>query len=102
MTELDADKFFVRGIPGGVILQIRVQPRASSVSVGPVQKGRLRIRLTSPPVENAANKQCIQVLAEALNIRPHNISVFAGHRGQNKQIRVDGVESQSVIKSLGL
>ena len=102
MSGPDAGEPFVRGVPGGVILHIRVQPRASRVSVGPAGEGELLIRLTAPPVDNAANRQCIQVLAEALKIRSHQVSVLSGHKGRNKRIRVDGVAVRTVVNSLGL
>ena len=47
----------VSATPEGVIFSVHVQPRASRCEICEVKDGELRLRLTSPPVEDAANKQ---------------------------------------------
>ncbi|RPH72776.1 DUF167 domain-containing protein, partial [bacterium] len=45
-----------------VTFTVHVQPRASRNEMCGVQGEELKLRLTSPPVEDAANKLCIEFL----------------------------------------
>ena len=97
MSGPDAGETFVRDVPGR---SHSPYPCTTARLKGPARDGKLLIRLTAPPVDNAANRQCIQVLAEALKIHPQQVSVLSGHKGRNKRIRVDGVEVRTVVNSL--
>jgi uncharacterized protein len=79
--------------PEGVIFNIHVQPRASRCEICPPKDGELRLRLTSPPVEDAANKQCVELIAKALGIAKSRVSIRAGAKSRHKTVKVEGVES---------
>jgi uncharacterized protein YggU (UPF0235/DUF167 family) len=70
------------------------------VSVGPVRDSVLAVRLTAPPVDNAANEQCVQVLAAALDVRPRQVSILSGHGGREKRVRVEGIDARWVEMAL--
>jgi uncharacterized protein (TIGR00251 family) len=70
------------------------------VSVGPIRDSVLTVRLTAPPVENAANEQCIQVLADAFGVRPRQVSIVSGHRGREKRVRLEGIDARGVETAL--
>jgi uncharacterized protein len=82
--------------PEGVIFNIHVQPRASRCEICPVKEGELRLRLTSPPVEDAANKQCVELIAKALGIAKSRVSIKAGAKSRHKTVKVEGVESAAL------
>jgi hypothetical protein len=82
--------------PDGVLFSIHVQPRASRCEICPPKDGELRLRLTSPPVEDAANKQCVELIAKALGIAKSRVSIKAGAKSRHKTVKVDGVESDAV------
>lgn len=92
---------FIQEVPGGVLLRVRVHPRSSRVSVGPAEGDALTVRLTAPPVENAANDQCVRVLAKALGVRPRQVAVVSGHKSREKRVRVEGVDARRVREALG-
>jgi len=48
----------------------------------------LKIKITAPPVEGAANKMCIKYLAECLNLPKSLVEIKSGHGGRMKQVRV--------------
>jgi uncharacterized protein len=48
---------------GGIIVDVQVVPRASRTAVGPMVGDRLRVAVTSPPVDGAANAAVIEALA---------------------------------------
>lgn len=47
----------------GVLLRVRVQPRASREHLEGIHGDQLRLRLTAPPVAGAANAACIAFFA---------------------------------------
>lgn len=94
------DPPFVQDSGEGTILQVRVQPNASRDEVAGVLDGRLRIRLTSPPVEGAANKACIRFLSKRLGIAKTRISILRGEHTRNKVIGIGGMKGEGVRKKL--
>ena len=82
--------------PDGVFFSIHVQPRASRCEICPPRDGELRVRLTSPPVEDAANKQCVELIAKALGIAKSRVTIKAGAKSRHKVVQVAGVQSASI------
>ena len=82
--------------PEGVVFSIHVQPRASRCEICPPKDGELRLRLTSPPVEDAANKQCVELIAKALGVAKSRVSIKAGAKSRHKTVKVEGVESAAL------
>jgi uncharacterized protein len=80
----------------GVVFGVHVQPRASRNEPCGVQGEELKLRLTAPPVEDAANKLCIEFLAKQLGVARSKVSILSGTKSRHKVIRVDGVTAQQV------
>lgn len=72
------------------LLAVRVQPRASRDELQDVRAGRLRLRLTAPPVDGAANRHLERYLAGLFGIAPSRVSVIRGAAARDKQVRVRG------------
>lgn len=71
-----------------LVLQVRVQARASRDEITGVQAGRLRIRLTAPPVDGKANLQLCRLLADAFAVPPSKVSLIAGATSRDKCLRI--------------
>jgi len=80
----------------GVIFTLHVQPRASRTEICGIQAGELRLRLTSPPVDDAANRQCIEFLAKALGVPRSRVTIIAGATSRHKTVRVEGITVATV------
>jgi len=72
-----------------VRFQVRVQPRASSDELVGVQGGVLRVRLTAPPVDGAANEALVAFLADQLGVSRRMVRIVSGIGSRNKLIEVD-------------
>ena len=46
----------------------------------------LKIKLTAPPVHNAANRMCLKFLAKSLNVSKSALKIISGHTSRRKQI----------------
>ena len=57
---------YVRDQVDGVLLSVKLQPRASADEIGEPLGGELRIKVTAPPVDAAANEALVRLLAEVL------------------------------------
>ena len=79
--------------PEGALLPLRVQPHASRDEIVGWQNGALRVRVTAPPVDGAANAAISSLLAEALRVPPSAISVVRGARGRDKLLRIAGLDA---------
>jgi len=73
-----------------LILQLRVQPRASRDELADVQGDRLRVRLTAPPVEGKANAYLRRFLAELFGVGQKRVLIESGASGRNKRVRIKG------------
>lgn len=72
----------------GVILQVRVVPRASRSEIAGVHDGALRIRIAAPPVDGAANRELCRFLSKKLKVPPAAVTLVAGTNSKNKAIRI--------------
>jgi uncharacterized protein len=75
---------------GGFTFSVYVQPRASKCAIVGAHQEALKVKLTAPPVEGAANKQCIELLAKALTVPKSRLTITGGLSSRHKQIRLQG------------
>jgi uncharacterized protein (TIGR00251 family) len=73
-----------------LVIDVRVQPRASRPGPAGLHGDRLRIRLSSPPVDGRANDELIALLAEAFGVPRARVTIEHGLSGREKRVRVRG------------
>jgi len=81
----------IREQAGAVTIDILVQPRASRAKLGPVHDGRLKVAVTSPPVDGEANAAVIELFAKQLGVPRSAVEVIAGASSRRKTLRITGV-----------
>jgi len=86
--------------PDGVIVSIKLQPRASRNEIGEALGNELRIKVTAPPVDSAANEALIRLLAEALDCPRGRVELVRGHTSRHKTIKVQGLDAATVAAKL--
>lgn len=79
---------------------MQVQPRASRNAVIGWKDGALKVALTAPPVEGAANAALVALLAEALGLKKRQIAVVAGQASRRKIVAVDAVDEAALKERL--
>ena len=80
----------------GVRLSIRVQPRASDSRIAGVHGDSLKVRLTAPPVDGAANAALVELLADTFGIAERSITIVAGASARTKIVELAGVTEEHV------
>jgi len=83
-----------------VTLSIRIQPRASKNGIVTMAGGGLKIRLTAPPVDGAANEALVKFLAETLSIPKSHVEIVSGHTSREKIVRITGMSGADVRRVL--
>jgi hypothetical protein len=86
----------------GSLLRLRVQPRASSERLDGLRDGYVRLRLTAPPVEGAANAACLAFLAKTLGVNRAQLRLQAGGKSRDKLVHITGLTPAQVAAALGL
>jgi uncharacterized protein len=85
---------------GGIIISVRVVPRAGRSEIAGVRDGALLVRLNAPPVDGAANAELIEVLADALAVPKRDISIASGATSKQKRVRISGISADRAASRL--
>lgn len=92
---------FLRVQTDGVLLAIKLQPRASANQIGEPLGSELRIKVTAPPVDAAANEALVRLLAETLDCPRNRVELVRGHTSRHKLVKVHGLSAEAVMSTLG-
>jgi uncharacterized protein (TIGR00251 family) len=84
---------------GRVRLSVRVQPRASRSEVVGIHGDALKIRLSAPPVDGAANAALIEFLADIFAVGRRSVRILAGESSRSKVVEIDGI-TERVVRDL--
>ena len=89
---------FLRAQPDGVLLSVKLQPRASKNEIGPPLGDELKIKVTAPPVDAAANQALVELLAEKLDCARNRIELVRGHKSRHKTIKLHGFTPEEALR----
>ena len=70
----------------GLVIKVFVQPKASKNMITGLYGDALKVKLTAPPVEGAANRMCLKYLAKCLKIPPASLEILSGQSSRTKRI----------------
>lgn len=92
---------FLRPQPDGVLLMVKVQPRAAVNEIGEALGAELKIKVTAPPVDAAANEAVLRLLAETLNCPRGKVELVRGGTSRHKVIKIHGLSALEAASRLG-
>jgi uncharacterized protein (TIGR00251 family) len=75
---------------GDLLIEVRVQPRATRTGFAGMIGERLRIRLQAPPVDGRANAALVEFLSEAFSVPRAGVTIERGLSGRDKLVRIRG------------
>ena len=84
-------KPFLKAHPEGTLLFVKAQPRASRNEIGEAIGAELKIKVTAPPVDSAANQAIIEFLAENLNCSKSAVVLVPGESSRHKTFLLRGL-----------
>src|SRR5690348_17193076 len=91
---------FLRAESDGVMLSVKVQPRASANEIGEPLGNELKIRVTAPPVDSAANESLLRFLAERLDCPRNQIELVRGHISRRKLVKIHGISAELFLQKI--
>lgn len=86
---------------GSITFTIRVVPRASKSEIVGDVDGSLKVRISAPPVDGAANEEVVRVLAKAFGVAKSNVSIVSGETSKTKRIHVIGATPEQLRQLAG-
>jgi uncharacterized protein len=66
-----------------------------------LHNGALKVALTAPPVDGAANKALVEFLAKTLGVPKSGVTIVSGETSRNKTLRVAGISVEDARARLG-
>lgn len=87
---------FLKERESGLILEVHVQPKAARNEVAGTYLDCLKLRLTAPPVEGQANKECLKYLSELLKVPRSHMEIVQGAKSRQKSILIHGASMELV------
>lgn len=82
------DSDFFHWQDDSLILRLKVQPRASRNAWGEVIGERIKLYLTTPPVDGKANQAVIAFVAKTFSIAKNRVVIRRGETSRDKEIVV--------------
>jgi uncharacterized protein len=91
---------YLHAQPDGVCLSIKLQPRASVNEIGEALGNELRVKVTAPPVDSAANEALVRFLADKLDCARNRVELLRGQTSRHKTIKLHGFTADDVLMRL--
>ncbi len=91
---------FLTAQADGVTLAIKLQPRASTNEISDLSGPELRIKVTAPPVDAAANEALLRLLADKLDCSRGKVELIRGHAARHKVVKVHGLTASAALAKL--
>lgn len=85
---------FIEEKENGIAVKVFVQPKSSRNAVVGLHGDALKVRLTAPPVEGAANALCIRFFSKLLGVPRFTIEIQSGHASRTKVLWIDCASMQ--------
>ena len=86
---------------GCIFIKIHLQPRASKNEIAGIHGDSIKLRLTSPPVDGAANSHAIEFFAKKLGVQKSKITIVSGEKSRHKTLKVAGISLEEAVTALG-
>jgi uncharacterized protein (TIGR00251 family) len=67
-----------------------------------MEDGSIKVRLTAPPVDGAANEALVKFLADTLSVAKSQVEIVSGHTSRDKVLRISGISDEDVMRLLNI
>ena len=86
--------------PDGVVTALKIKPRALRNDVGDPIGKELKVKVTAPPVDSAANEALVQFLSERLGCGRNAVQIVRGAISRHKYVLIAGVPAADIAGKL--
>ena len=79
---------------------MKAQPRASKNEVAGVLGAELKVRVTAPPVDSAANEALVEMFADLIGVSKGSVSLAKGASSRRKQLLIRNCSTARVLQAI--
>jgi len=97
---MNSSELDVRETAEGVEVTLHVLPRSKKCEVSGLHNGALKVRVTAPPVDDAANRALIELFASLLHISKANLAIKSGLKSSRKVLQIRGINLNDFLHYL--
>jgi uncharacterized protein len=95
---MNAGGLQVRETAEALEVRLHVQPRAKRCQVSGVYDGALKLKVTAPPVDDAANRAIVEFFSTLLGISRSGLQIVSGLKSKNKTLRIQGISLKTFLE----
>jgi uncharacterized protein (TIGR00251 family) len=89
-------KPFLKAHPDGTLVSLKVVPRASKNEIGEALGNELKVKVTAPPVDSAANRAVVELIAETIGCAKSCVALIRGEASRHKIVLVKMLTPEEV------
>ena len=86
----------------GLELRLHVQPRAKRSELSGIHNGALKVKVTAPPVDDAANRAVIEFFSSLLGVSKSSLQIVSGLKSRDKTLQIKGLSLPTLLHHLHL
>jgi uncharacterized protein len=75
----------------GLVMRLHVLPRAKRCEIAGTHNGALKVKVTAPPVDDAANRAIIEFLSKEFGLSKSSLQILTGFKSRDKIIQIKGL-----------
>jgi uncharacterized protein (TIGR00251 family) len=87
----------IRETADGIEVPLHVQPRARRSGIAGHHGGALKLKLTAPPVDQAANRALVEYFAALLELPRSCFQLTSGEKSRNKVLAIKGISARTFL-----
>ncbi len=91
---------FLKETPEGVVIAVRIIPNSAKNSVLGYSEEYLKLKISSPPIENKANKKLTEYLSDIFKIPKSKVRFISGEKSKIKRLLLSGLTIEDAIKKI--
>jgi uncharacterized protein len=86
----------------GLEVRLHVLPRAKHSEIVGVHNGALKLKVTAPPVDDAANRAIIDFFSRLLGVSKSSLSIPTGAKSRDKTLQIKGLALSRFLELIDL
>nr|HDN00608.1 DUF167 domain-containing protein [Deltaproteobacteria bacterium] len=91
---------YLKIVPKGIVLSLYVQPRSSCTAFVGLHGSSLKLKVTPPPVDGAANKACQQFLSKLFKVSKSSVILKSGANSKEKAFLIEDISLDCALAKL--
>lgn len=91
---------FIKETLNGIVITVKLVPNSSFSKVVDYSEEYIRIKISSPPIENKANKELVQFCSKLLDINKSKIEIVSGEKSKLKKVLFKDTKIQDITQKI--